>query len=56
MATAATDRSVKIWDVRKLEGPLQSYRTRASANDVAFSESNLLGIAMGNVVEVYKYV
>lgn len=54
MTTAATDRSVKIWDIRKLEGPLQSYRIRASANDVAFSETNLLGMAMGNVVEIYK--
>lgn len=55
MATAATDRSIKIWDIRKLHGPVQSYRTRASANNLAFSEKSLLGVAMGNIVEVYRY-
>lgn len=54
MATAGADKSLKIWDVRKLEGPIQSYKLRSTAYDINFSYRNLLAIGMGNVVEVYK--
>ncbi|PNF27447.1 WD repeat-containing protein 46 [Cryptotermes secundus] len=54
MATAAVDRTLKIWDVRKLEGPLQQYKLHAVASNLAFSQRGLLAIGMGNVVEVYR--
>lgn len=53
MATCATDRSMKIWDIRNLKC-LQSYRLRSAANCIDFSQRNLIGIGMGNVVEIYK--
>lgn len=54
MATAAADSSLKIWDIRNLEGPLQSYGLRSSAHDLNFSYKGLLAVGMGNVVEVYR--
>ncbi|XP_067134521.1 WD repeat-containing protein 46 [Centruroides vittatus] len=53
MVTCASDRSMKIWDIRNLKN-LQSYRLRSSANCIDFSQRNLIGVGMGNVVEVYK--
>lgn len=55
MATAAVDRTLKVWDVRKLEGPLQQYKLHAVASNLAFSQRGLLAIGMGNVVEVQVY-
>ncbi|GJQ68937.1 hypothetical protein Trydic_g6123 [Trypoxylus dichotomus] len=54
MATAATDRSLKIWDIRKLTGPLQSYNLRSAPTHVALSQKSLLAVGTGNVVEVYR--
>jgi U3 small nucleolar RNA-associated protein 7 len=54
MATAAVDRTLKVWDVRKLEGPVQNYRLRAVASNLAFSQRGLLAVGMGNVAEVQR--
>lgn len=54
MATAATNKEVKIFDVRKLEGPVQEYKLLSSAGHVAFSQKKMLAIGMGNVVEVFR--
>jgi len=54
MATAAVDRTLKVWDVRKLEGPLQHYKLHAVASNLAFSQRGLLAVGMGNVAEIYK--
>lgn len=54
MATAAANREVKIWDIRKLEGPVQEYKLITAATNVAFSQKNMLAVGMGNVVEVYR--
>lgn len=52
MATAGVDRTMNIWDVRNLDGPLQKYRLRSAASNLAFSQKTLLGVVLGNVVEV----
>jgi len=52
MATAAVDRTLKVWDVRKLVGPLQHYKLHAVASNLAFSQRGLLAVGMGNVAEV----
>lgn len=54
MATAATNRELKIWDIRKLEGPLQEYKLINAATNLAFSQKKMLGVGSGNVVEVYR--
>lgn len=54
MATSASNRELKIWDVRKLEGPLQEYKLKTAANNLAFSQKKMLGLGMGNVVEIYR--
>lgn len=53
MATIATDSSVKIWDVRNYKC-LQCYRIPSCANHVSFSQRNLLAVAMGNMLQIYK--
>ncbi|XP_044259955.1 WD repeat-containing protein 46 isoform X2 [Tribolium madens] len=54
LATAASNRELKIWDVRKLSGPLQQYKLITAANNLNFSQKNMLALGMGNVVEVYR--
>jgi U3 small nucleolar RNA-associated protein 7 len=54
MATASVDRTLKVWDVRKLEGPLQHYKLHAVASNLAFSQRDLLAVGMGNVAEVQR--
>ena len=53
LATSATDRTVKIWDLRTYNC-LHSYRLGAGAAHLQFSQRGLLGVAFGNRVEVYK--
>ncbi|KAJ9582025.1 hypothetical protein L9F63_003608, partial [Diploptera punctata] len=54
MATSAVDRTLNIWDVRSLDGPLQKYKLNAIANNLAFSQRGLLAVGQGNVVEIFK--
>ncbi|XP_071801836.1 WD repeat-containing protein 46-like [Asterias amurensis] len=53
MATASTDRQLKIFDVRTFK-PLQVYRVSHGAGELSFSQRGLLAAGLGNVVEVYK--
>ena len=53
LATSATDRTVKIWDLRTYNC-LHSYKVGAGAAHLQFSQKGLLGMAFGNKVEVYK--
>lgn len=53
MGTSACQRDLKVWDVRQLCGPLQSYKlVGGSASDLAFSQSGLLAASCANTVQV----
>ncbi|RZF45355.1 hypothetical protein LSTR_LSTR002798 [Laodelphax striatellus] len=54
MATSAPDHSLKVWDIRNLDGPLQHYQLQANATHLSFSQKGQLAVAMGNVVEIYR--
>lgn len=54
MATSSPDRSLKIWDIRQLTGPLHTLMLRSPAQELAYSQKGLLSVASGNVVEVYR--
>lgn len=56
MATAGMDRSLKIWDVRRLVGPLQYYKVRTSPRSMVFSQTGCLAVALNNVVDVCMIV
>ncbi len=52
MATASTDRQLKIFDVRTFK-PLQVYRVSHGAGELSFSQRGLLAAGLGNIVEVF---
>ncbi|EZA60994.1 hypothetical protein DMN91_005050 [Ooceraea biroi] len=54
MATSSIDRSLKIWDIRQLAGPVSHVNLRSPAHRMSYSQRGLLALAMGNVVEVYR--
>ena len=55
MATSCPDRSVKVWDVRKLSGPIHTTILRSPAQNLSYSQTGLLAVGMGNVIEVFRY-
>ncbi|XP_046669915.1 WD repeat-containing protein 46 [Homalodisca vitripennis] len=54
MVTASVDRSIKVWDVRRMAGPLQDYRMYSVTSNVAFSQRDLVATSSGNIVEIYN--
>lgn len=54
MATSSIDKSVKIWDIRQLAGPVNNLHLRSPAHRMSYSQRGLLALGMGNVVEVYR--
>lgn len=54
MATSGVDRSMKIWDIRNLDGPLQHYKLRTTPVELEFSQRDMLAVGLGDIVEVYK--
>uniref|UniRef100_A0A182W1F3 BING4 C-terminal domain-containing protein n=1 Tax=Anopheles minimus TaxID=112268 RepID=A0A182W1F3_9DIPT len=54
MATTGLDRKVKIWDIRQLEGPLETYHTNTAPSEIELSQRGLLALSMGDVCEVYR--
>ncbi|KAL0124382.1 hypothetical protein PUN28_006305 [Cardiocondyla obscurior] len=54
MATSSIDKSVKIWDIRQLAGPVSDLHLRSPAHRMSYSQCGLLALGMGNVVEVYR--
>lgn len=57
LATAGSDSSVKVWDIRNTyKEVLRLPRTRVAAQTVNWSDSNLLSVGHGNTVTVWKDV
>ncbi|XP_059050148.1 WD repeat-containing protein 46 [Achroia grisella] len=54
MATSGVDCSMKIWDIRNLDGPLQHYRLKSAPVELEFSQKDMLAVGLGEVVEVYN--
>ncbi|GBP14118.1 WD repeat-containing protein 46 [Eumeta japonica] len=54
MATTGVDRSMKIWDIRNLDGPLQDYKMKIAAQEINFSQKEMLAVGLGNIIEVYN--
>ncbi|XP_011506251.1 PREDICTED: WD repeat-containing protein 46 [Ceratosolen solmsi marchali] len=54
MATSSPDRTLKVWDIRQLAGPVHSSILRSTAENLSYSQSGLLAVGMGNVVEVFS--
>lgn len=54
LATAGLDKTIKIWDIRQLEGPLITYKTQTAASGIDLSQKGLMAISMGNICEIYK--
>ncbi|KAK9498747.1 hypothetical protein O3M35_003314 [Rhynocoris fuscipes] len=54
MATSSVNNQLKIWDIRSLVGPVQSYILGGSPTDLSFSQQGLLATAIGRHIDVYK--
>ena len=54
MATSSPDRTVKVWDVRKLVGPVHNIVLQVTPQHLSYSQQGLLAVGMGNVIEVFK--
>lgn len=54
MATSGVDRSLKIWDIRNLNGPLQHYKLRSAPVDLDFSQKQMLAVGLNDAVEIYN--
>ncbi|XP_073944259.1 WD repeat-containing protein 46 [Choristoneura fumiferana] len=54
MATSGVDRSLKIYDIRNLDGPIQHYKLRCAPVDLTFSQKDMLAVGLEDVVEVYN--
>lgn len=51
MATAGTDRFLKIWDLRYYK-PLHQYKLQKAAEPIVFSQQGCLGCAVGTEIQV----
>lgn len=54
LTTSGLDKSVKIWDLRSLSGPVVEYRTQMPVTEMAVSQKGLMAFGMGNVCEIYR--
>lgn len=53
MATAGVDRSLKIFDLRNYKC-VYNYKLRSVPGSLSFSQTDMLSVGLGDVVEVYK--
>lgn len=53
LATSGADKTIKLWDIRELSGPLAEYRN-LSATHLDISQRGVLGLSTGDLCIVYK--
>ena len=54
LATTGKDSRMKVWDIRKSYKCLYDYFTPTPAVATDFSDTGLLGVAIGNQVQIWK--
>jgi len=54
MATTAKDSRLKIWDIRNTYKCLYDYFTPTPAHASDFSDTGLLSVSVGNMVQIWK--
>lgn len=54
LTTSGLDKSVKVWDLRSLSGPVVEYRTQMPVTEMVVSQKGLMAFGMGNVCEIYR--
>ncbi|KAK0179513.1 hypothetical protein PV327_005258 [Microctonus hyperodae] len=54
MATTSPDRSLKVWDIRKLSGPVHDVILPTATHNIAYSQRGLLAVSRGNDVQIYR--
>lgn len=54
MATTGKDSRLKVWDIRNTYKCLYDYFTPSPAHSCDFSDSGLIGVGIGKMVQVWK--
>ncbi|XP_055547991.1 WD repeat-containing protein 46 [Wyeomyia smithii] len=54
MATAGLDRTIRLWDIRQLDGPTTTYKLQTAASGIDMSQKRLMAISMGNICEIFN--
>ncbi|XP_053691185.1 WD repeat-containing protein 46 [Sabethes cyaneus] len=54
LATAGLDRTIKLWDIRQLNGPTTTYKLQSPVSGIDISQKNLMAISMGNICEIFE--
>lgn len=53
LATSGADKTIKLWDIRELSGPIAEYR-RLSASQLDISQKGVLAASTGDLCIIYK--
>lgn len=54
MVTGGVDKTVRVWDTRKLKDPLINYKLKSAARNIEISQRSVMAVTMGNVCEIFR--